>query len=62
MTIFGALKYAPKMHIWPIGPIISVAESDLIHMMSQLELPVILKHRDESKDQNRNQVSTRIHL
>ena len=37
---------------------ISVAESDLVHMMSPLELFAILKHCDESKDQN--QVSTRI--
>ena len=44
---------------WPYY-LISVAESDLVHMMSPLELPAILKHRDESKDQN--QVSTRIHM
>ena len=44
---------------WPYY-LISVAESDLVHMMSPLELPAILKHRDESKDQN--QVSTRRHV
>ena len=38
-------------YIWPYY-FISVAESDLVHMMSPIEPPAILKYRDESKDQN----------